>query len=70
MKTYYIQKNKQESINDLISLVSSSNTECNTLTTIGNDYQIKHFETNKIQLTDNKHIDTYFTEWLVLCTYS
>lgn len=68
MKTYYIEKNKRESISDLISLVSNSNTEfgilinteCNALTAIGNNYQIRHFETNKIELTDNKHIDYLF----------
>ncbi|PHO13721.1 hypothetical protein CPG38_01655 [Malaciobacter marinus] len=68
MKTYYIEKNKKESINDLISLVSNNNTEfgtlinteCNALTAIGNNYQIRHFETNKIELTDNKHIDYLF----------
>ena len=68
MKTYYIEKNKRESINDLIYLIANSNTgfgtlinaECNALTAIGNDYQIRHFETNKIELTDNKHIDYLF----------
>jgi hypothetical protein len=68
MKTYYIEKNKKQSINDLIYLVSSNNTEfgtlvneeCNILTNIGNNYQIRHFETNKIELTNNKHIDYLF----------
>lgn len=67
-KTYYIDKNKKKSILELIQLVVNGNTEfeklineeCATLTQIGNDYQIRHFETDKIEITDNKHIDYLF----------
>jgi hypothetical protein len=67
-KTYYIDKNKKESILELIQLVANGNTEfeklineeCTTLTKIGNDYQIRHFETDRIEITDNKHIDYLF----------
>lgn len=67
-KTYYINKNKKDSILELIQLVANGNTEfeklineeCTTLTKIGNDYQIRHFETDRIEITDNKHIDYLF----------
>jgi len=65
MKTYYMDKNKKQSIEELIQLVSKNsvdfakllNNECKSLTDIGNSYQIRHFETNKIEIKDNKHID-------------
>lgn len=68
VKTYYIDKNKKDSIEELIQLVANGNAEfekliseeCSTLTKIGNDYQIRHFETNRTEITDNKHIDYLF----------
>jgi hypothetical protein len=68
MKTYYVEKNKKQSIEELILLVSNGNSdfsklinhESKALTDIGNNYQIRHFETNKIEITDNKHIDYLF----------
>ena len=74
MKTYYIEKNKKQSINELIQLVSNANTdfevllseECKSLTNIGNDYQIRHFETNKIEITDNKHLDYLYYRMISL----
>ena len=74
MKTYYIEKNKKQSIDELIQLVSNANTnfevllseECKSLTNIGNYYQIRHFETNKIEITDNKHIDYLYYRMISL----
>ncbi len=74
MKTYYIEKNKKQSIDELIQLVSNANTnfkvllseECKSLTNIGNNYQIRHFETNKIEITDNKHIDYLYYRMISL----
>lgn len=74
VKTYYIEKNKKQSITELIQLVANGNikfqelinTECNTLTKIGNEYQIRHFETDKVEITDNKHIDYLFYRMISL----
>lgn len=74
MKTYYIEKNKKQSIDELIQLVSNTNTnfkvllseECKSLTSIGNNYQIRHFETNKIEIKDNKHIDYLYYRMISL----
>jgi len=74
MKTYYIEKNKKQSVDELIQLVSNTNTnfevmlseECKSLTNIGNNYQIRHFETNKIEITDNKHIDYLYYRMISL----
>ena len=68
MKTYYVEKNKKQSITELIQLVSNGNNEieqlindeASNLTKIGNDFQIRHFERGKIKITDNKHIDYLF----------
>ncbi|CAA6823784.1 MAG: Unknown protein [uncultured Sulfurovum sp.] len=69
MKTYYVEKNKKQSIKELIQLVSNGNSaieklldhECRTtLSKIGNKLQIRHFETDTIEVTDNKHIDYLF----------
>jgi len=68
VKTYYIEKNKKESVSELIKLVANSNSEieilindeAKTLSKIGNNFQIRHFETNKIEIMDNKHIDYLF----------
>lgn len=68
LKTYYDENNKKKSANTLIKNISNSNNlfeehignEFMQLTKIGNAFQIRHFEKNKIQLTDNKHIDYLF----------
>jgi hypothetical protein len=74
VKTYYVEKNKKQSVNELIQLVANKNSgieqlindEANALTKIGNDFQIRHFETNKIEITDNKHIDYLFYRMISL----
>jgi len=74
VKTYYVEKNKKQSVEELIQLVANKNsgieqlinTEAKALTKIGNDFQIRHFETNKIEITDNKHIDYLFYRMISL----
>jgi len=74
MKTYYMHKNKKQSIEELIQLVSKDsvdfanllNDECKSLTDIGNNYQIRHFETNRIEIKDNKHIDYLYYRMISL----
>ena len=74
MKTYYIEKNKKQSVEELIQLVANKNSgieqlindEAKALTNIGNTFQIRHFETDKIEITDNKHIDYLFYRMISL----
>ena len=68
IKTIVNPNNKPDSIDKLLSLVSNSNDkikcelieECKTLTKIGNEFQIRHFEANKVQVVDSEHIDYLF----------
>ena len=74
VKTYYVEKNKKQSAEELIQLVANKNSgieqlindEAKALTNIGNTFQIRHFETNKIEITDNKHIDYLFYRMISL----
>jgi len=67
LKTYY-EENKKVSASTLIASVSSGNNlfknhidaEFQSLTSIGNEFQIRHFERNKVQLQSNLHIDYLF----------
>lgn len=67
MKTYF-DENKRNSSQTLVEEVSSGNKlfmeninkEFKALTNIGNEFQIRHFERNKIQITSNLHIDYLF----------
>jgi len=74
VKTYYVEKNKKQSVEELIQLVANKNSgieqlindEAKALTSIGNTFQIRHFETNKIEITDNKHVDYLFYRMISL----
>ncbi|HTO15237.1 MAG TPA: hypothetical protein VLZ83_05685 [Edaphocola sp.] len=67
VKTFYSSQ-KNVSASHLIELVSNGNSsikdelekEAKALTEIGNKFQIRHFETDKIEITDNKHVDYLF----------
>lgn len=73
MKTYY-SHNKSTSAKKLVSEVTKEtehfyqiiNIEFNQLTKIGNAYQIRHFETNKIEIKSPKHIDYLFYRMLAV----
>ena len=68
LKTYYNESNKRKSAETLVDHISANNdlfkeyisSEFETLTKIGNSFQIRHFERDKIQLIDNSHIDYLF----------
>jgi hypothetical protein len=67
IKTYF-EKDKNLSANKLISDVSENNSlfskyitdEFKVLTEIGNKFQIRHFEQDKVKLESNLHIDYLF----------
>ena len=72
-KTFY-SENKKQSIAQLIKSVSKGNPlietyinkEANILTDIGNDFQIRHYETSKQPIDDISHIDYFFFRLLSL----
>ncbi len=74
MKTYYMDKNKRDSANLLINDASEGSIlfesciqdEFKTLTNIGNEFRIRHHETNKAELVSAKHIDYFFYRMLAL----
>lgn len=68
LKTYY-SSNKKISASQLIELASNGNSKLeiylqteatDVLTKIGNEFQIRHFEVDKIEVKDEKHIDYLF----------
>ena len=73
MKTYFSTQ-KKLSVTQLINKVSNGdsnlesllNNEFITLTKIGNDFQIRHFESDKFQIKDNKILDDLFYRMLAL----
>ncbi|MGG1443498.1 hypothetical protein ABE354_15915 [Brevibacillus laterosporus] len=73
VKTFY-HKNKKTSVETLIAKIAEGTTEFDnlldtefkTLTNIGNNYQIRHFETDKIKIGDSKHIDYLFYRMIAL----
>ena len=74
LKTYYTNKNKRASADQIISDMSDGKdaymelftAEFKLLTEIGNNYRIRHHETNKIDITDIRHYDYFFNRCLAL----
>lgn len=75
LKTYYSPTlNKAQSSNKIIDDMSDSNadfktiyeTEFRTLTSIGNSFRIRHHETTKIDITDNRQYDYFYRRCLAL----
>ena len=74
LKTYYTNKNKKESADQIIGDMSDGKdayielftAEFKLLTEIGNKYRIRHHETNKIDITDIRHYDYFFNRCLAL----
>lgn len=73
MKTYY-SANKKESANQIIADMAGDSEdyrklfdeEFTKLTIIGNDYRIRHHETDKINITDVRYYDYFFNRCLSL----
>lgn len=68
IKTFYKQYNKKGSITKLIDIVSKNNAEYRemvedeftSLTKLGNDFRIRHHETNKKDICCKEHYDYLF----------
>lgn len=74
LKTYYTDMDKKASVSKIVSDMANSraefielfNAEFIALTNIGNKYRIRHHETDKFDITDNKHYDYFFNRCLSL----
>lgn len=74
LKTYYASMDKKSSAEKIISDISGSNPafmellnkEFRDLTQIGNNFRIRHHETNKVDITDSLHYDYLFNRCLSL----
>lgn len=74
LKTYYTSMDKRDSASKIVNDIGNGNgdfirlidEEFKGLTTIGNSYRIRHHETNKIDLSDDRHYDYLFNRCLSL----
>lgn len=74
LKTYYIDLDKQNSVKRIISAMSNNkeaykklfNEEFLKLTKIGNEYRIRHHETNKLNIIDSNYYDYLFQRCFAL----
>lgn len=74
LKTYYIGIDKKASAQKIVddmsggqaSFIGLFNAEFKALTDLGNNYRIRHHETNKIDITDIRHYDYLFNRCLSL----
>lgn len=74
LKTYYTNLNKQDSANKIISdmadedesYISLFTEEFKELTKIGNEYRIRHHETDKTEISDIHYYDYFFNRCLSL----
>ena len=76
LKTYYTSLDKKNSANKVIKNLASSNNdfelmitdEFRTLTNIGNNYRIRHHETDRIEINDPNHYEYLFNRCLSVIT--
>lgn len=74
LKTYYTTMDKKASAAKIVDDMANSRVEFSTifdeefraLTKIGNDFRIRHHETNKTDITDSRHYDYFFNRCLSL----
>ncbi len=74
LKTYYVALDKKASATKIVKEMSGGqlafeqlfDMEFVTLTKTGNDYRIRHHETNKIDIQDIRHYDYFFNRCLAL----
>lgn len=74
LKTYYTSLKKNQSADKIVDDMSNQSAEYKqifeaefkALTDIGNNFRIRHHETNKIDITDLRHYDYFFNRCLAL----
>ena len=74
LKTYYIELDKRSSVEKIVNSMAHEkeeyielfNDEFKKLTSIGNKYRIRHHETDKIDIMDERYYDYLFNRCLSL----
>ena len=74
LKTYYTTLNKKDSAAKIVKDIANGqaeftelfNTEFKTLTDFGNNFRIRHHETDKTDIIDKRHYDYFFNRSLSL----
>lgn len=74
LKTYYTTMDKKASASKMVNDMAGGQSDFNSLftdeflalTKIGNNYRIRHHETDKIDITDVRHYDYFFNRCLAL----
>lgn len=74
LKTYYADIDKRSSTEKIVKDMANSipsftklfDDEFRALTSIGNNFRIRHHETDKVDITDNKHYDYFFNRCLAM----
>lgn len=74
LKTYYTTLNKAKSAEKIVNDMAAGqtpyvilfDTEFRALTKIGNDFRIRHHETDKVEITDVRYYDYFFNRCLSL----
>ena len=74
LKTYYTTMDKKASLNQIVIDMANNqaefykifNEEFWTLRDIGNNFRIRHHETNRTDITDSRHYDYFFNHCLSL----
>ncbi|WP_315026319.1 hypothetical protein [Abiotrophia defectiva] len=74
LKTYYKELDKKTSVNRIVTEMSKGDknymdlfeNEFNMLTRIGNNFRIRHHETNKIDIIDERYYDYFFNRCISL----
>lgn len=78
LKSYYSSLDKKRSVEKVVRDTASGTPELeklltdeyHALTKIGNDFRIRHHETNKIDIADSRHYDYFFNRCLSLIALS
>lgn len=78
LKSYYVSMDKKSSVEKIISDLSNRDTnysqlfneEFIKLTKIGNNFRIRHHETNKIEISDPNYLDYFFLRCYALVNLS
>ena len=74
LKTYHTSLSKKDSATKIVNAIAGEepafvalfNTEFKALTDIGNDFRIRHHETNRTDIKDLRHYDYFFNRCLSL----
>lgn len=74
LKTIYVNCDKKQSVTKIVDIISKENskykdilnTEFQALSYIGNNFRIRHHETDKIEINDDRYYDYFFSRCVSL----